>query len=236
MDIKAVLFDLDGTLLPMDQDEFIKAYFGGISKKLVQRGYEPSALIKAIWGGTEKMIKNDGKNTNEQIFWDFFTSVYGEQARKDIPYFDEFYRTDFQSVKQICGFSKKAKQVIEILKQKKIPAILATNPIFPAVATEARISWAGLDKNDFVLYTTYENINYCKPNLAYYSEIALRIGVLPQECLMVGNDVDDDMVAQNIGMQTFLLTDNLINKSNADIEQYVHGNFNELCAYFNTIL
>lgn len=28
-----ILFDLDGTLLPMDQEVFIKHYFGGITKK-----------------------------------------------------------------------------------------------------------------------------------------------------------------------------------------------------------
>ena len=34
MNIKAVLFDLDGTLLPMDQDIFVKSYFGLLAKKL----------------------------------------------------------------------------------------------------------------------------------------------------------------------------------------------------------
>ncbi len=228
MKIKAVLFDLDGTLLPMDQDIFVKAYFCGISKKLAQRGYDPNALIKAMWGGTEKMIKNDGAKTNEEVFWDFFASIYGEKAREDIPYFDEFYKNEFALVKQVCGFSEKAKQVIDILKQKNIPIILATNPIFPAVATEARISWAGLDKNDFLFYTTYENINYCKPNLKYYLEISSRAKVDPSECLMVGNDVDDDMPAKQVGMQTFLLTENLINKSGTDINTFKNGNFDKL--------
>lgn len=235
MSIKAVLFDLDGTLLPMDQEQFVKAYFGGISKKLSAYGYEPDALIKTIWGGTEKMIKNDGSKTNEQAFWEFFTSAYGEEAKKDIPYFDDFYKNEFNQVKQICGFSKKSKQIIEVLKQKGIPAILATNPIFPAVATEARISWAGLNKDDFLFYTTYENINYCKPNLKYYIEVASRAKVEPSECLMIGNDVDDDMPAKKTGMQTFLLTENLINKSNTDINNFAHGNFDKLLEFIKAI-
>ena len=78
MSIKAVLFDLDGTLLPMDQDVFVKAYFSGIAAKLAPFGYEPKALIDAIWAGTVKMIKNDGRITNEEAFWNCFISVYGE--------------------------------------------------------------------------------------------------------------------------------------------------------------
>ena len=67
--MKAVLFDLDGTLLPMDQDVFNKAYFGALSKKLAPRGYEPKSFIDSVWAGVIAMLRNDGKNTNEQVFW-----------------------------------------------------------------------------------------------------------------------------------------------------------------------
>ena len=100
---------------------------------------------------------------------------------------------------------------------------LATNPIFPAVATQSRIRWAGLESEDFELYTTYENIGYCKPNPDYYREIAKRLGVSPEGCLMVGNDVTEDMVASETGMQVFLLTDCLINKERKDISVYPRG-------------
>lgn len=51
MKYKAVLFDLDGTLLPMDQDIFTKTYFGELVKKLVPLGYEPDSVVSAIWAG-----------------------------------------------------------------------------------------------------------------------------------------------------------------------------------------
>ena len=105
---------------------------------------------------------------------------------------------------------------------------LATNPIFPATATQSRIRWAGLDPEDFELCTTYENIGFCKPNPAYYMEITRRLGVRPEECLMVGNDVTEDMVAAEIGMQVFLLTDCLINRERKDISMYLHGSFDQL--------
>jgi FMN phosphatase YigB (HAD superfamily) len=109
--------------------------------------------------------------------------------------------------------------------------VLATNPLFPAVATESRIRWAGLAPGDFALYTTYENIGCCKPNLAYYAEILRRMALVGSECLMVGNDVGEDMVAETLGMKVFLLTDCLINKDDADITRWPHGGFDDLMAY-----
>lgn len=57
MHITTVLFDLDVTLLPMDQDVFVQNYFSRIAQKLAPLGYEPNQLIKHIWGGTIAMIK-----------------------------------------------------------------------------------------------------------------------------------------------------------------------------------
>ena len=86
-----------------------------------------------------------------------------------------------------------------------------------------------------MLYTTYENSNYCKPNPMYYKEILDKIGCKAEQCLMVGNDVDEDMVAQSIGMKVFLLTDTLINKQNKDISVYKNGSFDELKEYIETL-
>ena len=109
--------------------------------------------------------------------------------------------------------------------------VLATNPVFPSVATYARIAWAGLENEDFELITTYENIGYCKPNPDYYTEIAKRIGVDPSECLMVGNDTSDDLSAAKAGMDVFILTDCLINKGSVDLEGVPHGDFDALFEY-----
>ena len=226
--IKAVLFDLDGTLLPMDQDLFIKTYFERLAKKLAKRGYDPEQLVSTIWQGTVAMIKNDGKETNETVFWNVFSSIFGEKSRADEPYFDEFYRTDFPDVKSVCGYSPRSKELVDKIKSRGIPVVLATNPIFPAIATECRIGWAGLSPSDFSLCTTYENIGYSKPNPEYYLEIVRRLGVNADECIMVGNDVRDDMIAARLGMKVFLLTDCLINAKNEDISVYPRGNFDDL--------
>ncbi len=233
MTITTVLFDLDGTLLPMDQDVFVKTYFGLLAKRLAPFGYEPTDLIKAVWAGTMAMIKNTGKKTNEEVFWDDFAARYGEDSRKDLPKFDEFYREDFDKVKEVCGFNTKAKEVIDLLKEKGIRVALATNPIFPAIATQKRIAWAGLVPEDFELYTTYENSNYCKPNPEYYKEIINKLGVKPEECLMVGNDVSDDMVAERLGVKVFLLTDCLINETDTDVSDFPNGSFDDLIEFIS---
>lgn len=222
---------MDGTLLPMDQDAFTKGYFKLLAKKLLPYGYEPQKLISSIWSGTEAMVRNNGSVTNEEAFWARFGEIYGEKAEKDKSVFEEFYAKDFQLAKEFCSFNPDAAKTVSELKGCGLRVALATNPIFPSYATESRISWAGLEPSDFELYTTYENSRFSKPNLNYYSEILNVLGVKPQECIMVGNDVGEDMVAAKLGMKVFLLTDCLINKSDEDISIYPNGSFAELKEY-----
>lgn len=235
MKIKAVFFDLDGTLLPMDQDIFIKAYLGGLCKTLAPRGYDPKAVAAALWKSTDAMVVNNGEKTNEDVFWDHFCAILGKEIRDEEPLLEHFYKTDFQKVKDVCGFSEKSKIIVESLKNRGIRVILATNPLFPAVATESRIRWAGLLPCDFEIYTTYENSRHCKPNPDYYRDLLDQLGLSGEECIMVGNDVGDDMVAEELGMKVFLLTDHLINKSGEDISRYPNGSFNELISYLNEV-
>ena len=235
MQITTVLFDLDGTLLPMDQDEFVKYYFGLLAKKLAPHGYDPQALIKAIWVGTGAMVKNDGSCTNEEAFWNCFTALMGEDARKDEPLFREFYEKEFSGAKAACGFNPEAAKAVYAIRDKGYRIILATNPLFPAIATENRTRWAGLQPEDFELYTTYENSWHCKPNPAYYQDILDRLGLRAEECLMVGNDAKEDLIAETLGMKVFLLTDCLINRDGADISGYPQGSFRELLAFIDTL-
>ena len=235
MSIRYILFDLDGTLLPMDQEVFINAYFGGIAQKLAPHGYDPEKLIKAIWTGTYTMIKNDGSRTNEEAFWDYFTTLFGEESRAHEKIFEEFYRVEFQKVQHSCGFDPRAAETVDKLKSMGFTLALATNPIFPAIATQSRMRWAGLKEEDFALYTTYENSTFCKPNPEYYRQVLQKLGADPTECLMVGNDVTEDMVAQTLGMQVFLLTDCLINKENKDLSTWPHGSFDALMEHIQNL-
>ena len=235
MKITTILFDLDGTLLPMDQEQFVKYYLGLLAKNLAPHGYNPEQLIQGIWKGTGAMVKNDGSISNEDVFWNCFNSFLGKNARLEEPLFRQFYENEFDGAQAACGFNPKAAETISTLKAKGLRVALATNPIFPAIATEKRIRWAGLDVQDFEIYTTYENSRHCKPNPAYYQDVCDALGVDPQECLMVGNDTVEDTAAETLGIRVFLLTDCLINKDDRDISAYPHGTFDDLLDYINTL-
>jgi len=229
--IKNVLFDLDGTLLPMDMDEFTNGYFKFLVKKAnaANEMYTKDQLIKTIWGGVKAMVMNKGKMTNEDAFWEYFASVYGKEAIKDKAIFDDFYANEFAVAKEFTGYNPKAKETVDAIKDAGFNVVLATNPIFPEIATKMRTNWAGLDVSEFQAFTTYENCTYCKPNPEYYLELLEKLHMDPTECLMVGNDVTEDMDAGlKAGMQVFLITDCMINKENKDISVYPNGSFDEL--------
>ena len=232
---KAILFDLDGTLLPMEQEVFVKDYLGRMAAFLAPQGYDPQTLIRAIWAGTGAMVKNDGKALNEDVFWQVFNTFVGRDARQDEALFEDFYRTQFQKAKDSCGFNPAAAEAIREIKAMGYRLILATNPLFPAIATQSRARWAGVNPEDFELVTTYENSHFCKPNPDYYREILGKLALDGSECLMVGNDVGEDMIARTLGMKVFLLTDCLINKAGEDIKTYPHGSFPELLHYIRSL-
>ncbi|MBP3891145.1 MAG: HAD family hydrolase [Solobacterium sp.] len=229
LDVKYVLFDLDGTLLPMDQEVFVKAYFGRLCQYMVPYGYDPEKLIQALNKGLKAMIINDGSMTNEARFWESFRSIipYSDQ---EYEHMIEFYETDFAVVKDAVGFEEDAKPVIEKIKTH-YPMILATNPLFPRIATLKRIEWAGLDPNDFEYITSYEPMHYCKPNIKYYEELLEMLEIDPKDCLMVGNDVEEDMIVEELGMRTFLVDTCLMNPNNRDLSKYRKGKLKDLLTY-----
>lgn len=229
--IETVLFDMDGTLLPMEQDKFVGAYFRLLAQKLAPRGYKPETLFPAIWKGVAAMVKNDGKCTNDALFWETFSSLMGDRVLDDMPLFEEFYRVEFNGAKAACGFTPMAQETVRLLAGNGIGRVLASNPVFPMAAQENRIRWSGLSPQDFCYITSYENSRYCKPNPAYYTEIAEKLSLDPAKCLMVGNDVMEDGAAHSAGMSVFLLTDCLIDTENAGCAKFPHGSWGTLLAF-----
>ena len=225
--IKTVLFDLDGTLLPMEQEVFVKDYLNRLAMYMASYGYDPKNLAAAVMDGVVAMVKNDGSKSNEQVFWALFSEKFGKEVLNDIPKFEEFYRTEFQKASASCGFKPEAKEIVEFIKNRGFRVVLATNPLFPQIATYSRIRWAGLEPEDFEFVTTYENSSYCKPNPDYFKQILEKLELKAEECVMVGNDSKEDTVPASLGMQVFLLTDCLIDKGN-DIDKFAKGGFEDL--------
>ena len=107
-----------------------------------------------------------------------------------------------------------APELIRTLKNAGKKLYLATNPIFPRCATENRMKWAGLHTEDFEEITTYESYHYSKPNVLYFKELIDRFRLNPEECLMIGNDAEEDMSIRELGVKVCLVTDCLENKKN----------------------
>ena len=153
--INTILFDLDGTLLPLQDSLFIKYYFNGIANRLSSDTISGEKLVETIWQGTNLMIQNDGTKTNEQVFFDYFTKVIPGDITKWQKALEVFYREDFIKTKKATSLQPLAQSCIETLKAKGYTIVLATNPIFPSIATKQRIEWAGLNEEDFIYITTY---------------------------------------------------------------------------------
>ncbi len=230
--ITTVLFDLDGTLLPMETKTFTDAYFKLLAQKAAPYGYEPKALVAAVWAGTKAMIKNDGTQPNDQRFWQTFAGELGEDIQKLRPVFDKFYAEEFHGAKAATRENPLAKKVVEELKARGYTVALATNPLFPLAGQATRLSWLGLRPQDFALVTSYESCSYCKPNPAYFAQVLEQLGKRPEECLMVGNDVREDVLAaQAVGISTYLITDCMENVGGVTLGQIERGSFGEFLMF-----
>ncbi len=225
---KAILFDMDGTLLPMDMNTFTSGYFKKLCKKLAKYGIDSKVLVDAIWAATGAMVKNDGSMTNEERFWIYFEKITGFSKELIVDDCLDFYGNEFNEAKEFTGENPLAKEAVEIAKQKAEMVILSTNPLFPMVGQMTRMGWVGLQKEDFALVTSYETDNYCKPNPKYFLSVCERMNLNPEECLLIGNDEFEDMYAgSTAGLNCYLVTDCLI-ESKEHPWKGMRGTFQEM--------
>ncbi|MCL2150082.1 MAG: HAD family hydrolase [Dehalococcoidia bacterium] len=232
--IDTILLDLDGTLLNVHKEAFLGTYLSELKKVFARLGMDAELSIKAVLAGTQAMIANDGSAFNSQRFWEAFAEFLGinDEQRKDIEAAcDSFYANEFDVVKSVVEPSDIPKRLVRALRPKGYTVVLATNPLFPACAVATRLSWAGLEAQDFSYATHYANSTFCKPNLGYYREIFAKIGKEPAQCLMAGNSLAEDMCAGALGASTFLVTDCIENKIKADIAAHQNGTLAELEEY-----
>lgn len=220
---KTILFDLDGTLLPMDMNVFMLHYFGNLAKRFADI-IEPRALQKHIWASTEAMMRNNqADKTNQDVFMEDFLPRCSHPAEKLMPMFDDFYSNEFGELIKSTNPTPLSRQICQVLVDKGYQLALATNPIFPDAATAQRMRWAGIHDIPWALVTTYEHCHFCKPNPNYFKEVLERIGAKPEETLMVGNDTKEDLVAGQLGIKTYLITDNLIDHEDTNFKADYEG-------------
>lgn len=228
--IDTILFDLDGTLLPLDMEKFTEIYFnemGYMFKDII----EPGLLVKYVWDATRAMVSNTEYRTNEEVFMDRFSELIEGDITEYQQQFDDFYDTHFHKTREAVRSHELIKEIVATLKVKNYKLVIATNPLFPRKAILHRIEWAGLDMKDFSYITSYENNHYCKPQLHFYSEVLDIVGKKPEQCMMVGNDVQEDLIAQKLGIKTFLVKNHMIHRTRETVESTYEGNYEDLYSF-----
>lgn len=227
------LFDLDGTLLDIEIEEFLKYYFAALSAKFEDLSESREKFIELLSESTEKMIKNNGVQTNQEVFMEDFMAKIGIEDQKEAlkikKRFDDFYQQEFKALAKYFDLDRQiSAEIIELLKTKKKRLVLATNPLFPVEAVEARLEWVGINPADFELLTHYENMSYAKPNPEYYRQILNKIGEKADNCLMVGNDLQEDGAASELGIKTLIVDDKLIQRAKKSYQPAWQGSLAEL--------
>lgn len=228
MRYQAILFDLDGTLLPLEMEPFAKLYFGALAKELAPFGLTPETLFKPFWAATKAMMVNTTGKTNADVFWETFSGLTGIQRDAVEPVCDAFYDIGFQAARAATRENPLAKEAVRLAHEKADKVVLATNPLFPMAGQKTRLSWLGLTPEDFDLVTCYTSDRHCKPNPAYFIDVCQRLSLDPKQCLMIGNDDREDMhCAASLDMDCYLVTDcRLIDKENP--WQGAQGTFAEM--------
>lgn len=202
--MKAVLFDLDGTLLPTPFETIMHKYLTMLGSHLRHWG-DPKWLVGEVMKATETVIRGGSqRQTNMDRFAEAFFASTGLD-RAVWAEIDRFYDEEFPKLRQETTKDPMAREVVQEAFGGGYQVVIATNPLFPTRAIEERLRWAGIEDFPYALVTTGENMHYCKPNPAYYAEIAQCIGTPPGDCLMIGDDPEQDGPAQTAGMDLLLL-------------------------------
>lgn len=204
---QGILFDLDGTLCKMDLDQFNKAYLTGMAEY-----FQDIVPVEAFAGQVMKSCAFMVAHGNpyifcKNVFMEHFAQTFGLNEEQVWNRLVEFYTEVFPQYREFVVPCPENQALIALAKEKGYKIAVASNAIMPLVAIEERVRWAGLDPAQFDFVTGMENMHFCKPNTGFFQEIAQNIGVAAENCVMIGNDLTEDMPAHEIGMSTFLIGD-----------------------------
>ena len=204
--IKAILFDLDGTLLEIKLDKFISQYLNLLAKRVAHL-VPPKKFISKILKALKVVEKNSGQNSNEEVYESIFFPLEGHSREEIQPLINKFYKDGFPQLRQYARRKSEARKVVQTAFDKGFEVVIATTPLLPATAIEQRLEWAGVAGFPFHLITTLENSYATKSisNLLYYEQILDRIGHPAEACLMVGDEAKD-LISASLGIHTFLIS------------------------------
>jgi FMN phosphatase YigB (HAD superfamily) len=204
--LKAILFDLDNTLILFDEARFYQEYFRRIETRFAD--LMPADIFrKRLINATHALLQNNGEMINVEYFMNAFTEQSADRRNRLWNRFLNFYETEYDKIKVNIRLPDDLHETLDKIVRTGLKLVLASNPIFPLNVQMKRLAWAGLDHFHFDLVTHIENMSFCKPRIEYYLEICRKINEPPQACLMVGNDPINDMIAARAELKTYLTDD-----------------------------
>lgn len=228
---RAVFFDLDGTLLPMELDGFMRSYFQSLGSYVAHFGVSGDCFMAGMKAGIKAMAAHDGDRLNADAFWGgYFTHIDPEMCDWKTE-LDGYYEHEFGKLGAQVKPNPSAARAVETLAAKGYPLVLATMPMFPQRAVEWRLEWAGVDPAYFSRLTTFVNSTSVKPKLSYYAENLAAAGVVGSDVLMVGNNTKEDLAIRKLGADAYLVTDLLIDPVGFDITGVEHGSLDSFAAW-----
>ena len=201
-----LLLDLDDTLLKTNQAVFVPAYFQALSTKLVPH-LDSSLVARALVAGTNAMNQSeDFSRPLEDVFEGVFYPMLGLEKDTLETEIGKFYDEIFPTLQPITAKNTSAQAFIGWAKQRGYRLVVATDPLLPRKATHHRVRWAGFDPGEFDLISVFEDFHFSKSFPAYYAEVLGRLGWQEGPVLMVGNDMERDILpAKRLGLPTFFL-------------------------------
>lgn len=232
---KAILFDMDGTLHFMNPKQFLGVYLKELMAAIAPLGLDPDVVMKGFSAGIRAMRTNDGTRTNGDAYWDTFCAIVGGDAEEYKRVMARFYETTFDKTRETIKQNPDARRALDVAKRRGARVVLATSPLFPHLAQVKRLNWGGFEESEFEFITDHDSDSFCKPNPAYFTSVCQRLGLDASECLMVGNDVSDDMRgAEAAGLGCYLVTDDLLEDEN-DVWQGARGSMAELAEFIENM-
>jgi FMN phosphatase YigB (HAD superfamily) len=204
--MKALLLDLDDTLLTNEASRFFPAYFELISRTMQDVVSAPE-FLRQLQAGTRAMLANrDPARTLRESFAGVFYPPLGRTEDELYLRFEDFYLRVFPALRDVTEVRPAARALVDQARAAGLTLAVATNPVLPLLAIEERLRWAGVPSQDgrYALVTSYEEFHFAKPDPAYFAEVTGRLGLEPADAGMVGNDVENDLEpARGIGLATY---------------------------------
>ena len=222
--LTTIFFDLDNTLILFDETEFYYRYLNPISESF-QDLMSKDVFKKRLMIASQALLQNNGALKNRDYYMNVFCQGFEDKRELCWNRFIKFYENGFDQFQQLMQSIPGVLELFNYLKEANFKLVIASNPLFPLIVQLKRLTWAGFENFEFDLITHIENTKYCKPKLGYYSEICQQLNEKPENCLMVGNDPVNDMIASKIGMKTYLTTDSFLNNnSSLEVSQTIRKN------------